>query len=66
MVIVVKSIGLLLLYIFNCFKIKYNLRLACGVIARSAGLFENMKKICSCSGKTLWEERELIDQQSKI
>jgi copper chaperone for superoxide dismutase len=27
-----------------------------GVIARSAGLFENKKRICSCSGKTLWEE----------
>ncbi|KXS19519.1 Cu,Zn superoxide dismutase-like protein [Gonapodya prolifera JEL478] len=28
----------------------------CGVIARSAGLFENTKKVCSCSGMTLWEE----------
>ncbi|KAI8814338.1 superoxide dismutase [Cladochytrium replicatum] len=28
----------------------------CGVIARSAGLFENTKKVCSCSGQTLWEE----------
>ena len=28
----------------------------CGIIARSAGLFENVKKVCSCSGNTLWEE----------
>ncbi|KAM3824702.1 copper chaperone for superoxide dismutase isoform 1-T1 [Vipera latastei] len=33
-------------------------RIACGIIARSAGLFQNPKKICSCSGVTLWEERE--------
>lgn len=28
-----------------------------GVIARSAGVWENLKQVCSCSGKTLWEER---------
>ncbi|XP_053134418.1 copper chaperone for superoxide dismutase isoform X1 [Hemicordylus capensis] len=33
-------------------------RVACGIIARSAGLFENPKKICACDGVTLWEERE--------
>lgn len=27
-----------------------------GIIARSAGLFENSKVVCACSGKTLWEE----------
>ncbi|KAG8437842.1 hypothetical protein GDO86_008516 [Hymenochirus boettgeri] len=32
-------------------------RLACGIIARSAGLFENDKQICSCDGITLWDER---------
>ncbi|CAG8515791.1 17537_t:CDS:2 [Acaulospora morrowiae] len=30
-----------------------------GIIARSAGAFENMKKVCACSGKTLWEESRL-------
>ncbi|KAG9303197.1 hypothetical protein G9A89_000732 [Geosiphon pyriformis] len=30
--------------------------LIAGVIARSAGAFENAKKICTCSGRTLWEE----------
>lgn len=30
-----------------------------GIIARSAGLFQNTKKICACSGMTLWEERDL-------
>jgi len=28
-----------------------------GVIARSAGVWDNDKTVCSCSGKTLWEER---------
>ncbi|XP_034938628.1 copper chaperone for superoxide dismutase [Chelonus insularis] len=31
--------------------------IACGIIARSAGLFQNSKKICVCDGKTLWDER---------
>jgi copper chaperone for superoxide dismutase len=29
-----------------------------GVIARSAGAWENDKTVCSCSGKTVWEERQ--------
>lgn len=33
-------------------------RLALGVIARSAGVWENEKSVCSCTGKTVWEERE--------
>jgi copper chaperone for superoxide dismutase len=28
-----------------------------GVIARSAGVWDNDKTVCSCSGKTVWEER---------
>jgi copper chaperone for superoxide dismutase len=28
-----------------------------GVVARSAGVWDNDKTVCSCSGKTLWEER---------
>jgi copper chaperone for superoxide dismutase len=31
----------------------------CGVIARSAGVFENTKRICACDGRTLWEEARL-------
>ncbi|CAH1792604.1 unnamed protein product, partial [Owenia fusiformis] len=34
-------------------------RLACGIIARSAGLFQNSKKICACDGVTLWDERNV-------
>nr|XP_033810006.1 copper chaperone for superoxide dismutase [Geotrypetes seraphini] len=34
-------------------------RLACGIIARSAGLYQNPKQICTCDGVTLWEERDL-------
>ncbi|KAG5853253.1 hypothetical protein ANANG_G00071130 [Anguilla anguilla] len=33
-------------------------RLACGIIARSASLFQNAKKICACDGVTIWEERD--------
>ncbi len=29
-----------------------------GVIARSAGVWENDKTVCSCSGKTVWQERK--------
>lgn len=28
-----------------------------GVIARSAGAWENDKYVCTCSGKTIWQER---------
>ncbi|KAF1352562.1 superoxide dismutase copper chaperone-like protein [Delphinella strobiligena] len=28
-----------------------------GVVARSAGVWDNDKTVCSCSGKTVWEER---------
>ncbi|KAJ1990783.1 copper chaperone [Dimargaris cristalligena] len=28
----------------------------CGIVARSAGAFQNTKQVCECSGKTLWEE----------
>ncbi|XP_011305383.1 superoxide dismutase 1 copper chaperone-like isoform X2 [Fopius arisanus] len=31
-------------------------KLTCGIIARSSGVFENMKRICACDGKTLWDE----------
>lgn len=30
----------------------------CGVIARSAGAWENNKEVCSCTGKTVWQERQ--------
>ncbi|SCU81731.1 LAFA_0C06832g1_1 [Lachancea sp. 'fantastica'] len=30
----------------------------CGVIARSAGVWQNDKQVCACSGKTIWEERK--------
>ncbi|XP_013110999.2 copper chaperone for superoxide dismutase [Stomoxys calcitrans] len=32
-------------------------RIACGIIARSAGILQNFKKICACDGVTLWDER---------
>jgi len=34
-----------------------------GVIARSAGVWDNDKTVCSCTGKTVWEERkEQVDK----
>lgn len=30
----------------------------CGVIARSAGVWENDKQVCACSGKSIWQERK--------
>lgn len=44
-------------------------RLACGIIARSASIFENVKKVCACSGKTMWQERQefnSVKSSSKI
>ncbi|GEQ67605.1 hypothetical protein JCM33374_g1270 [Metschnikowia sp. JCM 33374] len=35
----------------------------CGVIARSAGAWENDKQVCSCTGKTVWQEREQAVQR---
>jgi copper chaperone for superoxide dismutase len=29
-----------------------------GVIARSAGVWDNEKTVCSCSGKNVWQERK--------
>ena len=29
-----------------------------GVIARSAGVWDNEKTVCSCSGKNIWQERK--------
>lgn len=34
-----------------------------GVIARSAGVWDNDKTVCSCSGKNVWQERQ--EQVSK-
>lgn len=34
-----------------------------GVIARSAGVWDNDKMVCSCSGKNVWQERQ--EQVSK-
>ncbi|XP_067932445.1 copper chaperone for superoxide dismutase-like [Watersipora subatra] len=36
-------------------------KLACGIIARSAGILENFKRICACDGTTIWEEQTFSD-----
>ncbi|CAB4057122.1 CCS [Lepeophtheirus salmonis] len=33
-------------------------KLACGIIARSSGLFQNSKRFCDCDGVSLWDERD--------
>lgn len=37
--------------------IPFGRRLACGIIARSSGLFGNPKTICACDGVSIWDER---------
>ncbi|CAF1341218.1 unnamed protein product [Adineta ricciae] len=37
-------------------------RVACGIIARSAGIFENTKRLCACSGATVWQERQDVKE----
>ncbi|KAJ2738842.1 copper chaperone [Coemansia sp. BCRC 34301] len=37
-----------------------------GVVARSAGLFENDKQVCACSGNTLWTEQRLVEQGQRL
>ena len=32
---------------------------ACAIIARSAGLFQNAKRFCACDGVSLWDERNV-------
>ena len=37
--------------------------ISCGIIARSAGLFENSaKKFCACDGVPIWDERDREDR----
>lgn len=32
--------------------------ISCGIISRSAGIFENNKTICACDGISIWDERD--------
>lgn len=44
-------------------------RVACAIIARSSGLFQNPKRFCACDGISIWEERNVPDagiERSKI
>jgi len=34
----------------------YVARVMYGIIARSAGLFENPKQLCTCDGVSIWDE----------
>lgn len=43
--------------VLSSLKDKISSDLLVGVIARSAGAWENDKQVCSCSGKTIWQER---------
>ena len=37
-----------------------------GVVARSAGVWENVKKVCACSGRTIWEEHQVMAKQTSV
>lgn len=46
-------------FIGRCLAIETDQNIAgAGVIARASKILDNTKKICACSGKTLWQERE--------
>lgn len=42
----------------SCGPLRNDENTVVGVIARSAGMWDNDKTVCSCTGKTLWEERK--------
>lgn len=50
--IYIKIIALFFIYCIYIYSV------ACGIIARSAGMFENYKKLCACDGVTIWDERD--------
>lgn len=37
-----------------------------GVIARSAGLWENEKMVCTCSGQSVWDERQEMLRKTSL
>lgn len=37
-----------------------------GVVARSAGIWENVKKVCACSGRTIWEEHQAMAKHASV
>jgi len=37
-----------------------------GVVARSAGVWENVKKVCACSGRTIGEELQVMAKQESV
>jgi len=39
---------------------------SCGIIARSAGLFQNPKTICACDGTTIWDEVSKPNSKSSL
>lgn len=39
-------------------------RLACGVIARAAGVSQNPKRICACDGTSVWDEARAPSSES--
>lgn len=45
---------------------KYQEGIVMGVVARSAGVWENEKVVCGCSGKTVWEEREEMVERGML
>ena len=35
-----------------------------GIVARSSGVFGNRKKVCQCSGETIWEEATRVREET--
>ena len=51
--------------IYCTYAYMHTCREMCGIIARSAGLFQNTKKVCTCDGVTIWEEAEKAKTRTK-
>ncbi|XP_066262360.1 copper chaperone for superoxide dismutase-like [Euwallacea similis] len=45
---------------------KSSIPVSCGIIARSAGLFQNPKTICACDGTTIWDEVSKPNSKSSL
>lgn len=41
----------------NALQAENERRVACAVVARSAGVAQNAKRICACDGSTIWESK---------
>ena len=54
------------LYVWECIGHALSVDQVAGVVARSAGVWENVKKVCACSGRTIWEENQVMAKHTTV